>query len=141
MFCREHVVQLHRESERFRGAGGGLVIIGSGTPDAVAAFREITGFDGAILCDPRLESFRAAGLVRGVWRTVNPAVLVHGVRALAAGYRQGRTQGDPFQQGGVLVIVPPGRLIYQHVSKRAGDNAPASEVAAALEDGVTRKAS
>jgi AhpC/TSA antioxidant enzyme len=142
MFCREHVVQLHHESGRIQAAGGEVVIVGSGKPEDVAGFRDITHFDGKILCDPRLVSFRAAGLKRGIWKTLGPGVLVSGIRSLAHGHRQGRTQGDAFQQGGVLVILPPGRIIYEHISERAGDNAPATEVAAALENATAeRKAS
>lgn len=141
MFCREHVVQLHHESGRIHAAGGELVVVGSGTPNFVAGFREVTNFDGPIYCDPGLASFRAAGLQRGLWETINPAVLVSGIRSLASGHRQGRTQGDALQQGGVLIVLTPGRIVYQHVSARAGDNAPAAEVAAALEDAVNRKAS
>lgn len=133
MFCREHVVQLYREMARIRAAGAELVVIGSGTPNFIAGFREVTGFSGPILSDPDLASYRAAGLRRSMWRNFTPAVVAYGVRALARGNMQGRTQGDAAQQGGVLVIVPPGRIIYQHISKAAGDNAAAAAVVGALE--------
>jgi len=135
MFCREHVVQLHHESGRIHAAGGELVVVGSGTPNFVAGFRETTHLDGPIYCDPGLASYRAAGLKRGVWRTINPLGIAYGVRALVRGNLQGRTQGDATQQGGVLVILPPspGRIVYEHVSQVAGDNAAAAEVVSALE--------
>ena len=132
MFCREHVVQLRHQIDRIHQAGGEIVVIGSGTPNFVAGFREQTGWTGPLYVDPSLASYKAAGLQRGMWRNFTPVNAAYAVRALARGHMQGRTQGDPSQQGGVLVIVPPGRIVYEHVSKLAGDNAPADEVAAAL---------
>ena len=50
----------------------------------------------------------------------------------AAGFRQGRTQGDPWQLGGVLVVRPGGQVAYFHRSQNAGDHAPAGDVVRAL---------
>jgi hypothetical protein len=136
MFCREHVVQLHHKADRIAAAGAELVVVGSGTPNFIAGFRETTGFPGRILSDPTLSAYKAAGMKRGLLRTINPLVAVYGVRALARGNMQGRTQGDPTQQGGVLVILPGGGIAYEHHSSMAGDNAPAEDVVAALEAGV-----
>lgn len=141
MFCREHVVQLRHEVGDIHAAGGELVVIGSGTPSFIAGFRETTKYDGPLYVDPQLVSYHAAGLKRGVLRTLNPLSLAHGVRALVRGNLQGRTQGDAFQQGGLLVILPPGRIVYEHVSDVAGDNAPAREVVAALQAATAKRAS
>ena len=54
------------------------------------------------------------------------------VGAFARGVRQGRTQGDQWQQGGVLAVGPGNRVLYHHASERAGDNASAETIAAAL---------
>ena len=56
MFCREQVVQLHRERESIRRAGAELVVIGNGAPHFIAGFREITGYDGPLYTDPSLAS-------------------------------------------------------------------------------------
>jgi len=140
MFCREHVVQLHHEIGAIHAAGGELVVIGSGTPNFVAGFRETTKYDGPLYVDPQLLSYQAAGLKRGLLRTLNPLTIAMGVRAISRGNFQGRTQGDAYQQGGVLVVMPPGRIVYEHVSDVAGDNAPAREVVAALQAAMAKKA-
>jgi hypothetical protein len=132
MFCREHVVQLRHQIDAIHAAGGELVVLGSGTPNFMAGFREQTDWRGPLYSDPTLASYRAAGLQNAMWRNFTPLGAVFAVRALARGHMQGRTQGDPSQQGGVLVILPPGRIVYEHISKLAGDNAPAPEVAQAL---------
>ena len=139
MFCREHVVQLHRQADRINAAGAELVVVGSGTPNFIAGFRETSGYDGRILSDPELVSYRAAQMKRGVWRSFTPLSAAYAVRALARGHLQGRTQGDASQQGGVLVILPGGRIVYEHHSNVAGDNAPAEDVVAALESAVAKR--
>ena len=132
-------MQLHHKIDRIHGAGAELVVVGSGTPNFVAGFRELTGFQGPLYCDPTLSAYRAAGLRRGVMRILNPLSAGYAVRALVRGNFQGRTQGDATQQGGVLVITPSspgGRIVFEHISKVAGDNAPAEEVVSALEHAV-----
>src|SRR5687767_7745821 len=112
MFCREHVVQLHHNIDKIHAAGAELVVIGSGTPNFVAGFRETTGYQGPLYVDPSLKSYELAGMNRGMWRNFTPLSAFHGIRALARGNMQGRTQGDPSQQGGVLVIRPPGQIVW-----------------------------
>ncbi len=134
-------MQLHRQTARLTAAGAQLVVIGSGEPRYVSGFRKQTGYDGPVYCDPELGAYRAAGLKRGVWRTLQPAVVFDAAKTLAGGeVMQGLTRGDTFQQGGVLVTLPADRVVYQHVSERAGDNAPAEEVVAALERALSGRA-
>jgi hypothetical protein len=126
------VVQLHRKIDLIRGAGAELFVIGNGSPSFIAGFREETGWDGPVYTDPSLAVYKAAELKRGVARTFNPLAIGKTVRAFAQGHRQGRTQGDPWQQGGVLVIDKGGDVKWQQASDRPGDNATAEEIAAAL---------
>jgi hypothetical protein len=134
------VVQLHREIERIHAAGAELVVIGNGTPNFIAGFRELTGYAGPLYTDPSLESYKAAELKRGWKYILNPRAAANAVRTLAHGHTQGRTQGDAAQQGGVLVILPGGHVAYHHVSSAAGDNAPAAAVVEALERAVSKAA-
>ncbi len=126
-------MQLHRQIDRIHAAGAELVVIGSGSAHFVAGFRELTGYKGPLYVDPELASYRAAGLRRGMWRNFNPVSLAYAFRAMVRGNFQGRTKGDAEQQGGVLVVEPPGRVVYEHLSKVAGDNAPAEEVTGVVE--------
>jgi hypothetical protein len=110
-------VQLHRANIP------NLVVIGNGTPNFIAGFREQTGFTGPIYTDPTLAVYKAAELKRGIGATFNLRGAVASVGALKRGFRQGKTQGDATQQGGVLVVAPDGRILYHHISQYPGDNA------------------
>lgn len=126
------MVQLHRSIDLIRGAGAELHVIGNGSPSFIAGFRDETGWDGAIYTDPSLAVFRAAELRRGVLTTLNPRAIGKTIGAFARGQRQGRTQGDPWQQGGTLVVAASGVVLWHHASARPGDNASADAIAAAL---------
>lgn len=128
-------MQLHRKIDLIRNAEAELYVIGNGSPSFVAGFRDETGWDGGVFTDPSLKVFEAAQLERGVLKTFDPRALGKTIKAFARGSRQGRTQGDAFQQGGVLVIAPGNVVRWQHVSKRPGDNASAEAIASALTAG------
>jgi len=126
------VVQLHREIDAIRATGAELYVIGNGGPSFIAGFREQTGWPGPIYTDPSLAVYRAAGLKRSVVRTLDPRALGSTIRAFARGARQGRTQGDTWQQGGVLVVAPTGDVLWHHASERSDDNATVPQIVAAL---------
>jgi hypothetical protein len=112
--------------------GAGLIVVGPGKPEHLKSFREVTRFAGPLYADPSLASFRAAGLAYGWGKTFHPRSLLKGVRAFAAGFRQGVRRGNPVQQGGVFVLGPGDRVGYEWRDRFAGDHAPLSAVLAAL---------
>jgi hypothetical protein len=126
------VVQLHREVDKIHAAGAELVVIGNGAPNFIAGFREQTGYKGPLYTDPSLKVYEAAHLERGFTRTFSAKALVPTLRAFARGHKQGLTQGDNYQQGGVLVVAPSGDVKWHHISKRPGDNATVAEIVRAL---------
>lgn len=128
-------MQLHRRIDDLHAAGAELIVIGNGSPQFIDGFRETTGWQGPLYTDPSLEVYKAAGLKRGVRTVLDARAAWKALGALRAGSRQGRTQGDAWQQGGVLVIAPSGDVIWSQVSEFAGDNAAPDAIVAAL---VTR---
>ncbi len=126
-------MQLHREMGTLHARGAELVVIGNGAPHFARAFREDLKLESPLYVDPSLATYRALGLRRGIAATLfNRRTLPNALRALRAGFRQGRTQGDPWQQGGVLVVRPDGTVAYRFVSEAAGEQAPLGEVLLAL---------
>jgi peroxiredoxin len=133
IFCREHVVELQKEIERVHQLGAEIVVIGNGAPHFIPGFRELTGFDGPIYTDPSRRSYDLASMKRG-WSTfLNARAVTNLARAFVGGARQGSVQGDPSQQGGTLVVAPPGRILFHHVSETAGDHPKLAKLLAVLE--------
>ena len=125
-------MQLHHSIDKIHAAGAELYVIGNGTPNFIEGFREQTKWDGPVYTDPSLEVYKAAELKRGVTKTFNIKAAIPTLKAIAHGSRQGRTQGDPWQQGGTLVIATDGTVKWQHANEHAGDNAKADAIVAAL---------
>jgi hypothetical protein len=119
-------------SGKFEGRGAHLAVVGSGASGFIPPFRETTKFTGPIYSDPTRKAYDAAGLVRGVTTVLDPRAALALVRALKGGFCNGRTQGDPWQQGGVFVIRPGGEVTYRYESRYAGDHPDPQAILAAL---------
>jgi hypothetical protein len=131
------VVQLHRHLDEIRALGAELVVIGNGAPTFMDGFREATGWDGPLYTDPSLAAYTAAGLARGVGTVLNGRAALAALGALRRGFRQGRTQGDAWQQGGVLVVTPAQEVRYARAAAHAGDHADPAEIVAAVRAAAT----
>jgi AhpC/TSA antioxidant enzyme len=116
---------LRPHAEEFANAGGKLAVIGNGWPAMAKSWAEHVGFPPsvAVLTDPARAAYDLAGLKRSVMLTLfNPLSIARFVRASIRGFRQGRTAGDLWQQGGALVIRPDGKVTYRSVSLGPGDH-------------------
>lgn len=99
-------------------------MIGSGSPSQAKRFQAEEKIEGVVVTDPSLEAYRIAGMKRGVLKTLNPKSMINAVRAFRSGSRQTGTKGDPWQQGGVLVVSSirdGGKVLLQHAASEAGD--------------------
>jgi hypothetical protein len=126
---------LRPRATEFEQAGARLAVIGSGWPAMAKAFAEHVGFPAsvAVLTDPGRHAYEAAGFRRSAVLTLlNPRAFVRFIRATLRGFRQGRTAGDPWQQGGALVVRPGGKVAFRYVSWGPGDHASADTLLGAL---------
>lgn len=112
--------------------GAHLVVVGNGQPFHAQDFEDKHHLPFTLLTDPDLKAYAAAGLRRGLLTVVNPWAVGHAVRSLVGGHRQGSTQGDPWQQGGVFVIQPDNSVLFSYVSQEAGDHPQPSQILNAL---------
>ncbi|GAC1358009.1 MAG: hypothetical protein NVSMB47_11010 [Polyangiales bacterium] len=104
-------------------AGGDIVVVGSGTPAQAKRFVEILKLTMPVVTDPTLEAYKRAGMKRSVLATIGPGSILRGFKTMKAGFKQHSTQGDPWQQGGVVVVgalSKGGRVTWQHASDGAG---------------------
>jgi hypothetical protein len=131
MFARQQAAALMGIKEKLDEAGIPLVAIGSGSPEGARHFIEKLHFTGEMFVNQDLSAYRAFKLERGFWKTLGPASLIRGIQAMREGFRQGRMDGDNWQQGGVFVLGPGKKLIFQHRNKFAGDHADLDAVLAA----------
>ena len=89
-----------------------MVVVGNGQPFQARDFQQEHQLPFTLLSDPDLKAYAAAGMRRGL--------------------RQGRTQGCPWQQGGVFVISRDGKMRFAHISREAGDHPRPEQILDAL---------
>ena len=129
MFCREQAVQVHRERGAIQAKGAELHLIGNGNPHQAEGFATTFGLTCPIWVDTSLDTFRALEMKQGFFATMGtPATWKAGLRAWGRGFRQGMTQGNAWQLGGVLVVRPEGEVLYRYRSAFAGDHPPVAAV-------------
>jgi hypothetical protein len=113
---------------------GTVAVIGSGFPAMAKAFAERIGLpaDLPVLSDPEREAYQLAGFTRSIRSTFSLRALRNHLRARRKGFRQGRLLGDPWQQGGTLIVAPSAEVLFEHRSKGPGDHAAPEHLVAAL---------
>jgi hypothetical protein len=141
--CAEQIEVLRPRLAELAALGVDVVIVGSGNADQLAGFIERSGFagprsnakrcggemerenvDGArCFTDPERTAYRAAGLQRSRWGTFGPVALGQAARAWLHGHRNGRPQGDLYQQGGTFYITRAGVVGFYHSAASLGDHA------------------
>ena len=132
MFCREQVAQLRDIVSEIRQVGAELVVVGNGSSRQAARFRDDLEVNFPLFTDPRLQTFRAAGLTKSLVATFTPKILDNFKRSWGGGFRQKWIQGSPFQQGGTFVITPQGEVAFEYRSQAAGEHADPQEILGAL---------
>lgn len=132
LFCKEQAAELAAVGDEIERLGAGLVFVGSGSAQYARWFQEDHAPRWPVYSDAELVTYRALQARRGFASSVNPRTVWLSLRALARGFRQGRTQGDQFQQGAVCVVTPDGWMPYLHLSEVAGDHPRPAAVLAAL---------
>lgn len=100
--------------------------IGNGTPLMARDFIEQFAVAFEVFTDPSRQAFALAGMRRIFGLGIK--TLGRGMRAWREGFRQGKTQGDPWQQGGVLGVDRDGAIFFEHADEGAGDNADVEAV-------------
>lgn len=81
-----------------------------------------------VYTDPSRRSYVAVGFKHGVLSSLDPRTALRGVAAVRAGFVQGRTMGDAFQQGGAILVTRDGRVPFVHVNAFAGDELKADQL-------------
>ena len=120
IFCRSRLAKLRQHNRALTAADVNVVVIGNGTVPMAEAFVEETGLDVPLYTDPTRQAYREAGMRRNFG--LGPRAVLQAARAYAGGQRQGKTAGDVWQQGGVLLINAEGCIDYYLADTGAGDS-------------------
>lgn len=113
------------------------MLVGVGVPEQAKGFRVLAGWKGTLLVDTDGRAYAAVTLRRtSLLALLRPKMFREALRARKEGFRQGKTQGDPWQLGGTLVVAPGDRVLFSHRNAGPEDDAPLDAVLAALRAGA-----
>jgi peroxiredoxin len=132
LFCKEQVADFAAGRADFDAAGVDVVVIGHGEVNDAADFAARFAAGMRVLTDTTRAAYCAASMKRGMRTAMSLGVVTRAARAMKRGFRQTQTQGDPLQQGGVVVVGRDGATRYAFISDEAGQHPPLNDVLAAV---------
>ena len=134
--CSEFLSLLLPRVPELTRLGVSVQLVGNGAPNFIAGFLErhnLRSQNISVYTDPTLTVFDRLGFKRGAGSMLQPRALFNGFRAMAGGHTQTTIEGEPTQQGGVLLVDSNGIVRHYHADRAFGDHAdPAAIVTAAL---------
>ncbi len=128
LLCFEQVSDMLTLGPDIEAAGARLCVLGNGNPLHASVFMDEAGLSSHVYTDPARIIYKRLAMRHGVFSTVNPTSTRHARRAYRRGFRQVGTRGDPWQQGGALVVCPDGTVSFVQRFNVAGDQADLAEI-------------
>ena len=117
---------MRQNEEQFQQQAAGVVLVGLGTPEETAAFKEQFHVPFPMIADPEKRLFKAFQLKQATPKTLlSVGMAMKGLSALARGHRIGIPKGDVRQLPGVFIIDMDGRIRFSHFAKDPADHPPA----------------
>jgi len=138
LFCQQQVMKLEEQRQTFADIGVDLVVIGNGAPTFIEGFRERARYSGVLYTDPQRAAYQALSLRRDLKSSLNVRTIGRALSAFVSGARQVSVQGDAWQQGGIVIVLPSGEIVYRYASEYAGDHPPVGDLLAAAREAVHR---
>lgn len=131
MFCREQVARINEIVDDLSASGVSIVAIGNGTALMARDFAETFAIQYPLYTDPKREAYQHFGLLRKLG--LGFSALKRGVSTFKKGFRQGAVQGDPLQQGGVILCNGLGQVVWSHIDEGPGAHADLDEIRKAVQ--------
>lgn len=106
--------------------GVSIVAIGNGTPLMAQDFVEQFNIPFPLFTDDKRVSYKFMNFHYGLG--IGLSTLKAGFGATKKGFKQGKTQGNVWQQGGEALFAKGGRLLWRNANKNAEEHATTAEI-------------
>ena len=126
MFCREQAAQLTTIYSAVQEMGVNIVAIGNGTPLMATDFVEQFDIPFPIYTDTARQTYQLMNMKYGLG--IGLGTIKAGFGITRKGTRQGKTQGDVWQQGGEALFAKGGKLLWHHANKNAEEHTKPNEL-------------
>ena len=131
MFCREQAAQLMKIYRKAQDMGVNIVAIGNGTMLMAEDFVEQFNIAFPIYTDTARQTYKLMNMNYGLG--IGLGTIKAGLAITRGGTRQGKTQGDIWQQGGEALFAKGGKLLWHHANTNAEEHTTPSELLQILE--------
>ena len=119
---------MRREKEAFDQLGARVVLVGLGSVEETAAFKQRFEVPFTMAADPERRLYAAFELKQAsVGSLFSGKMVLRGLNAMARGHTIGRPQGDVRQLPGVFIIDADGHVQFSHYADSPQDH-PRPEV-------------
>ena len=130
------MAQLRQKEDRFQRLGARVVLVGLGTPQETATFKDQFQVPFAMIADPHKRLFRAFNLKQAsLGGLLSLGTAAKGLSAMARGHGVGIPKGDVRQLPGVFIIDSGGRIRFSHFARDPADHPDPEALLAFLKDG------
>ncbi|MGB0645566.1 MAG: peroxiredoxin-like family protein [Bradymonadia bacterium] len=130
IFCRQRIAELVEQSQQFDDDDYAIWVVGNGTASMARDFVDTHRINCPVFTDPSRRVYRELGMKRKIG--LNLKSVSRAISAFKDGHRQTQVQGDPWQQGGVVVFDNTGRVTLCVPDNEAGSEIPWHDVHANL---------
>ena len=131
------MAQLRQKADGFKRLDARVVLVGLGTPEVTAAFKDQFRVPFTMIADPEKRVFKAFHLKQAsLGGLLSVSMAVKGLSAMARGHTIGIPKGDVRQLPGVFIIDRGGRIRFSHYAKDPADHPDPEALLAFLRDGV-----
>lgn len=114
-----------------KSAGVSIVGIGNGTALMAKDFAETFAIQFPLYTDPKRATYEYFGMKRSMG--LGLGTFWRGYKAGRKGFRQGPTQGDPWQQGGLVLLDVLGNIRWHYVEDGPGRHADLAMIRQAIQ--------
>lgn len=126
---------MRQKADKFQRLGARVVLVGLGTPEETAAFKEQFNVPFIMIADPQKRLFKAFHLKQAsLGGLFSVGMAVKGLSAMAKGHAIGIPKGDVRQLPGVFIIDSGGRIRFSHFAKDPADHPDPDDLLAFLRD-------
>ena len=126
MFCREQAAQLKAIYTPVQGMGINIVAIGNGTSLMAQDFVEQFTIPYPVYTDTERSTYQLMNFHYGLG--IGLGTIKAGFGVTKKGFKQGKTQGDLWQQGGEALFAKGGTLLWRHANKNAEEHTSPKEL-------------
>ncbi|KAK6179391.1 hypothetical protein SNE40_011763 [Patella caerulea] len=128
--CKEYVEDLALiPLEYLQAADVRLVVIGPAPHKFIKSFREVTGYNYTLYCDPDREIYKAFGLSEKLSagsltgsKHIKSGFIMGVLRSTWRAMKVREYQGDIKQQGGAFILGPGDELQFSHIDQSSTDH-------------------